>query len=104
MQYKTLVLQLLRKQFPTLHGRLKQSRSLLQALNLYSTRLKMNHEIWIHSLAERKPSSDPSQIKSEALELALQEVQERLSALSRGDEALSLDAAMGFLKAQNPSE
>ncbi len=104
MPYKTLVLQLLRERFPTLHGKLKHARSLLPALDLYSTRLKMSHEVWMHSLAERNPNSDPSQIKSEALEFALRDVQERLSALSRGDEALSLDAVMAFLKAPKTSE
>ena len=51
-----------------------------------------------------QPSSDPHQIASEALEMALQELADRLPSESPPDanETLSLDAAMAFLRRHTP--
>jgi len=106
MQYKTLVLQLLRGQFPEIHNRLKAARTLLPTIDLYSRELKTSHEIWKDFLSERKPGSDPSQIASESLEIALQELEDRLPSElpPEGSEPLTLDAAMAYLKARAGSE
>src|ERR1700686_3290723 len=98
MQYKTIVLELL-KQRTELHEQLRLTRRLLPTLETCAKELKASHESWKETLAEAKPGSDPSQIASEALELALKELEDRLPSASRQDdrEPLSLDAAMAFI-------
>jgi hypothetical protein len=102
-QYKTLTLQLLR-QHRQIYNHLKQTRKVPQTLDLYSRELKLSHEDWKDSLSESRAGSDPSQIASEALELALQDLEERLSELPPdGSESLTLDdAAINYLR--NPSQ
>jgi len=102
-QYKTLTLQLLRNNRKIYH-RLKQTRKTLPTLDLYSKELKRSHEGWKDSLSESRPGSDPSQIASEAMELALQELEDRLQSelLPAGRESLTLDGAITYLR--NPSQ
>jgi hypothetical protein len=104
-QYKTLTLQLLRSNRKIYH-RLKQTRKVLPTLDLYSKELKQSHEDWKVSLSESRPGSDPSQIASESLELALQELEDRLQSelLPDGRESLTLDTAMGFLRDHSQPE
>ena len=104
-QYKTLTLQLLRANRKIYH-RLKQTRKTLPTLDHYSRELKRSHEDWKGSLSESRPGSDPSQIASEAMELALQELEEKLQSelLPAGRESLTLDAAMGFLRDHSQPE
>ena len=103
MLYKTIYLELL-KQHPTIHDQLKANRQLLAALDHYSMELKSLHEIWKEQLMQAKPGSGPSQIASEALEIALQEMQDRLShaSLAQQNEALSLDEVMAFIRERTP--
>ena len=56
------------------------------------------------TLCQARPGSDPSQIASEALEMALKELEDRLpSASPQNDhEPLSLDAAMAFIRRHTP--
>ncbi len=98
-QYKTLTLQLLR-QYPAIHNRLKESRTLPPTLDHYSKELKKCHEAWMDSLSESKPGSDPNQIAAEAMELALQEVEDRLPSElpPDGSASLTLEGAIGFLR------
>lgn len=95
MLYKTIVLQLL-EQCPETHDQLKSQRMLLPTLERCSTDLKARHEVWTDLLRQSRPGSDPSQIASEALEIALQELEDRLRSASSPDdnEPLSLDRAM----------
>jgi hypothetical protein len=99
MQYKTIVLELLRRR-TELHEQLRKERKLLTTMEYYANQLKESHDAWKETLAQPRPGSDPSQISSEALELALRDLEDRLpSALpSVEDEPLSLDAAMAFLR------
>ena len=55
-------------------------------------------------LSQAKPGSDPSQIASEALELAMEDLRDDLPSASQASEAepLSLDAAMNFLRRHSP--
>ena len=55
-------------------------------------------------LSQAKPDSDPGQIASQALELALEDLRENLPSESppSGEEAFSLDAAMAFLRRHTP--
>jgi hypothetical protein len=102
--YKTLVLELL-KQRPDLHEQLRQSRTLLPTLERSAIELKTSHETWKERLAEAKPGSDPSQIASQALEMALKEVEDCLPSASLEEtDPLSLAAAMTFLRRHTPPE
>jgi hypothetical protein len=101
--YKTITLELLRSQ-PELYERLRSSKRLLTAMDAYATELKASHEAWTEQLGESRPGSDPTQTASEAMEMATAELQERLSSESTPNEteALSLDAAMSFIRRHSP--
>src|SRR5580693_5211169 len=95
MQYKTIVLELLRER-TELHEQLRLTRRLLPTLETCAHQLKASHEAWKETLGEGNPGSNPSQIASEALEIALKELEDRLPPVSPPDdqEPLSLDQAM----------
>jgi hypothetical protein len=99
MQYKTIIHELL-QQRPQMLGQLRKKRKLLQTLELYAQELKTSHEAWKELLFTMRPGSDQSQIASEALEIALKELEDRLPSEppQKGNEALFLDAAMLFLR------
>lgn len=99
MQYKTIALELL-KERTALYEQLRLSHSLLPTLDAYAKELKASHETWKETLAKAKPASQPSQIVSEALEIALKELENRLPTVSPRDdeEPFSLDEAMAFVK------
>ena len=105
MQYKTITLELL-LQYPEIHEPLRKKRMLLPALESYASDLKTSHETWKERLAETKPGSDPSQLASEALELALADMETRLRSESapRESEALSLDDAMTYIRQHTPAD
>jgi hypothetical protein len=98
MQYKTIILELL-QQRPEIHEQLRKDRRLLPTVELYARELKTSHEAWKETLAQERPSSDQSQIASEALEMALKELEDRLPSASHpnDNEPLSLDAAMALI-------
>jgi hypothetical protein len=99
MQYKTIVLELL-KERTELHEQLRKERKLLPTLELYAKELRTSHQAWKDLLSQMRPGSDQSQVASEALEIALKELQDRLPSASRrdSDEAVFLDAAMMFIR------
>ena len=103
MMYKTIVLELL-EQSPELHEDLRRERKLLPVLDLYSTELKTSHETWKDRLSQAKPGSEESQIASEAMEIALKELQDRLRTESPPAEnaPLSLDGAMAYIRKHTP--
>ena len=82
MHYKTIVLELLQQQ-PQIHQQLASKRALLPTLELYARELKTSHEAWKETLGQEKLGSDQSQIASEALEMALKELEERLPSASQ---------------------
>jgi hypothetical protein len=102
MQYKTIVHELLQQQ-TELHEQLRLTRRLLPTLETCARELKASHEAWKETLSQENPGSEPNQIASEALEMAVKELEDRLQAASAPDdhEALSLDAAMAFVR--NPT-
>ena len=102
MQYKTIVLELLQQQ-PEIYDQLRKDRKLLPALEFYARELKTSHEAWKETLSQANPASDPSQIASEAMEMAVKELQDRLQTGSQENDhdTLSLDAAMNFVR--NPT-
>ena len=78
MKYKTIVLELLEQQ-PELYERLRSQQQLLATLDRYALDLKASHESVKESLAQARPGSDPIQVASEAMEIAIQELIDRLN-------------------------
>jgi len=103
MQYKTMILELL-KQRPQTHEQLRKERKLLPTMERYARELRQSHLAWKELLTPLRPGSDPGQIGSEALEMALKEIQDRLPSESPpdGGEGLFLDAAMIFTRHHTP--
>jgi len=99
MQYKTIILELL-QQRPQMHEQLRQQRKLLPTLEIYAKELKASHEAWKEQLAQAKPGSEANQIVSEAMEMALKDLEDRLPPVSLTDDQddLSLDQAMAFIR------
>ena len=71
---------------------------------LYSSQLKANHEAWIDRLSRAKSGSERSQLAGEALEIAVQEMEDSLgtSDFLLETEELSLDGAMAFTLGPKP--
>ena len=98
MQYKTIVLELL-KERQELHEQLRLTRRLLPTMESLAKDLKARHERWKETLATATPDSDPAQVASEAMEMALTELEDRLPSVhpQQDEEVLSLDQAMAFV-------
>ena len=77
MQYKTIILELL-QQRPQIHEQLRRERKLLTTLEFYAKELKDSHEDSMEQLHQLRPGSEASQISSEAMEMALKEMEDRL--------------------------
>lgn len=107
MKYKTITLELI-QQHSVLHDRLCRGRSLLPTMDRLSAALKLRHEAWKLELASTRPQSPPELIASEALELAIGELQADLRAESRPSAEqggpLSLETAMAYLKHHTPTD
>ena len=102
MQYKNIALELIQDR-PELYERLRSCKRLLPAMDAYALDLKALHEAWMDQLGQARPGSDPSQVSSEAMELAIEELQARLPSESSTDEAeLMIDGAMAFLRHHTP--
>ena len=103
MNYKTIVLGLLQDR-PDLHERLRASRTLLATLERHAEELNASHEQWKRRLSQAQPGSDPSQVASEALEIALKELENRLPNESPQAETgpTSLDGAIAFIRRHTP--
>ena len=97
MHYKTIIHELL-LQRPQMHEQLRKERKLLTTLETFARELKESHQAWKQVLAGANPRSDPSQIASEAMEIALKDLEDRLPPESPPDEAFSLDEAMAYLQ------
>ena len=99
MQYKTMVLELL-QQRPQIHDSLRKERTLLATVESQARELKARHEELIEIFSQMRPEDESSQISGMALEMALQELEERLDndTVPATSEPLSLDAAMAFLR------
>jgi hypothetical protein len=77
MQYKTIVLELIQENLPY-YEELRTSKRLLPTMDAYAIELRTKHLALQEAVARRRPGSDPSQIASEALELAIGELQAHL--------------------------
>ena len=103
MQYKTIILQYLRQR-PKIHNQLKSDRTLLPTLDAYAIELKSSHEAWKERLSQENPGGDPSQLASQALEIALQQWMSSLppDESPNENEPLSLHGAMAYLRRHTP--
>ena len=102
MHYKTIVLELL-QEHTALHERLRESRVLLQALDSFAAHLKARHMFWTSQLSLSRTVTNPSQLSSSALEIAVQEFQDVFPHEMPDDpDSLSLDEAMEFLSTYAP--
>lgn len=102
MQYKTIVMEML-QQRTELHEQLRRERKLLTTMEAYATELKTSHEAFKEQLQQAHPGSDPMQTSSEAFEMALKELEDRLPPESEMDAPaeLSLDGAMAYLRSHS---
>ena len=102
MLYKTIVLGLMERN-RQLYKQLRRSRKLLSALDLYSSELKTSHEAWKERLSQAKPGSEENQIASEAMEMAVLELEDRLRSESPDeDDSMTLDGAMAYIRRHTP--
>jgi hypothetical protein len=76
MPYTTIVLDLL-QEHPEMYDRLRSRRLLAPTLERYAGELKRLHAAWMELLPSIRPESDKSQVSSEALELALENLRGR---------------------------
>ncbi|WP_437193645.1 hypothetical protein [Planctomicrobium sp. SH527] len=105
MQYKTIVMEML--EFRTeIKNQLPKDSDPLETLDRLALELKSLHEMYQEQLAQSRSDSHPNQISSEALEMALQELEDRLLPVSPVDEpeVFSLDRAMAFLRRHTPKK
>jgi hypothetical protein len=84
-QYLTITLELIQAN-PMLHERLRQKRELLTTLHRLGNELKASHQTWQHRLRDQRPGDDRRLLQSQALELAIEELQDRLSSSDSADE------------------
>jgi hypothetical protein len=103
MQYKTIVLGLLEER-KEMYELLRRDRALLPTLERMASDLKTSHEAWKKRLVQDRPGSGEAQMASAALELALQELQNRLPPASDDIQAFNLDEAMAFLRRHTSPE
>lgn len=102
MQYTTIILELI-QQRPELHQILQTSKTLLPTIQHHAQQLKTRHTQLIETLQQAQPDTSPAQIRSAALEIAVQELQETFQiTASEIPEELSLDAAMTYLRRHTP--
>src|SRR5260221_11021303 len=102
MLYKTMVLELL-QQRPEIYDHLCRQRTVLSTLQNYSRELQTRHAAWEEQLSLQNPGS-PTQIASEALEIALKELGNRLSCEPPAEDGdpISLKAPMTYLRRHTP--
>jgi hypothetical protein len=77
MKFKTMILELL-QQRPALHERLRQDRTLLATMERLASEMKIRHEALTAQLLSAAPSQEPSQIAQQAMEMAVQELEDSL--------------------------
>ena len=103
MQYMTIMLELIQSNRP-LHQQLCQERKLLKTVEEAALELKSRHQEILEEMAELHPLSPTNQIYSQAFEMALKEMEERLQPASQmnEDSSLSLGEAMASISSPSP--
>lgn len=100
MNYKTICHQMIQDR-PEMYEQLCQSRTLLETVNRYATQLRDSHMLWKEWLLQKNPGSSESQCSSEAMEVALKDLEDSLPPLAPG-EGFSLDVGMAYLPTHTP--
>ena len=77
MQYRTIILKLL-QQRPQLYEQLCKEHNLLITIKICAKELRERHDAWKERLLQTRPGSTASQIDSEALEMAVTELEDRM--------------------------
>jgi type II secretory pathway component PulM len=103
MLYKTIVQNLLESR-PQMHEALRKDRKLLSSLETYSSQLKDIHESWKRILQQENPERAVEEVSSEAFEMALKEMEDRLppESLQADQEELSIDKVMAYIRSPSP--
>jgi hypothetical protein len=99
--YKTIVLEMLQNR-PELYNRLRNKRTLRQAMESYATELSQLHTAWEEAIGTTPLAGSQRQIASAALELAIEDLAKLLSAETATPEELSLDDAMAYIRRHTP--
>ena len=86
MHYKTIVLEMIQDR-PRLYEQLRSSKRLLPSMESYAVDLRDNHLACQATLLTQRPGTDSSLIASEAMELAIADLMERLPSASAMHEA-----------------
>jgi len=94
------------KQRPNLHDRLASSGRLTSTMEQLAVQLRDNHRQLTEQLREARPGSADIQLNSEAMEIAVNEIEQTLPDESpENDEAVfSLDAAIAYVRRHTPPE
>jgi hypothetical protein len=102
MQYKTIALEMIQER-PQWHEELRSSNSLLSTVNQYAQTLREIHLAAIEQLRQARPEPSPLQLSSEAMEMALKQLEQSLPTEPQSDaKVFSLDAAMQYIKRHTP--
>jgi hypothetical protein len=104
MQYKTIALGLLEAQ-TDLYEQLRKTRQLMPTLETLSAELRSSHIALTEAMEQTQPG-DQSQIPAQALEIAVKELEDRLSSAqeAKNDEVFSLDQAMAYIRSPSSRE
>lgn len=81
MQYKTIILELIRQNEP-LHDRLCSQRNLLATVDRLAAQLKADHETYLNQMVTQEPAASRPAVSQQAFEMAIKEVQEQLTAMT----------------------
>ena len=76
--YRTIILDFLEAQRPALRERLRTNRRLSRTVNAYATYLKSKLVAWMDSLLPSGRWGDANQVSRQAMEIALEDLQESL--------------------------
>lgn len=104
MMYKTIVLEILQDR-PQIESQLRKERKLLPTLESFANQLMIRHKAWMDLLYQSNPGSHPTQVGSEALELALRDLVEDFfpsASPPNENETFSLEEAMTYLRRHSP--
>lgn len=103
--YMTIVLELL-EQRPGISDPLRKQGKLPATVERLAWQLRTSHQDWKETLQRSKPNSDPSQIASEAMELAVRQMEDHLLLAFPPDDQKerSPDEAIVSIRAHTPSE
>ena len=93
MKYQTIILELIQQNQP-MHDQLRKERRLLATVEQAALELKASHQAWQERLAQSQPNEAAAQLSSQAFEMALKEMEERLLPASQENEEPELASSL----------